>query len=303
MPIGSRVLNVTLEMPQGSVVLDATLDIKVKVSQVALAIQNKCEIVVSNLSSSLRTSLLSSFTAWNKRIIDTPQAGGMPTQQSYINITVDAGYATPGQPSNVVRVFSGQVVLCDPVGALPDMAVKITAYSQQVNKLNYLTTTPGATTTFANYVAWAAQQMGVNVSCETSYNNRVITNPAGSIQTADALLVDIQNLYHPDVAAFIDSRTNTLVVRDVNKIVSTANVVTVDEFIGPPPSWTAWGVRFQCLFNPAILMTSAVQLQSILNPSLGSAQDPKQYVVYSIMYDLTSRDPSFDMTVDASPPA
>jgi hypothetical protein len=298
MPLGQRVLTVTFALPSGDVTLDATLDIKVRVSKAALAVQNKCEVVVANLSTSLRTSLLSQFTSWNKRIIDQPQTGGMPTQQSYVGVTVDAGYANLGQQSNVVRIFSGQVVLCENVGELPNMAVKITAYSQQVNKLNYLTTTPGAQTTFKNYVTWAAQQLGVSVHCETSYDDRVITNPAGSIQTADELLVDIQNLYHPDVAAFIDSSTNTLYVKDVNKIISTANTVTVDEFIDMP-SWTAWGVRFECLFNPAILLTSAVQLQSVLNPSLNNVG----WVVYALDYSLSSRDTEFNMTVDAAPPA
>nr|WP_211627892.1 hypothetical protein [Paraburkholderia nemoris] len=272
---------------------------------------------MSNLSTTLRTSLLSQFTAWNRRAVETNQTAAQ--QVSYVNVSVTAGYgvvasqqatalqARQGQTTgqllnNVAPIFNGQVVLCEPVGDLPNMAVRIVCYSQQIDKRNFQVQVPSAAMPFKTYAKWVATQMGLNLICDTSYDNVVITNPGASVHTVADLILDLQSLYRPNVAAFVDSSTGTLIVRDVNKIITTANTITVDEFISMP-SWTEWGVRFRALFNPAILITSAVQLQSILNPTLGSAENPKQYVVYALEYDLTSRDTAFYMTVDATPPA
>ena len=299
MPLGQRVLTVTFSGPQlggGTVTLDETLDLKVKIIKGALAIHNKCEILVSNLSVSLRTSLLSQFTAWNRRSVDTNQSAA--TQTSYVNVVVSAGNNNPGQPSTVVPIFKGQVVLCEPVGDLPNMAVSIGCYSQQIDKTNFQVQVPPGNMTFKAYAQFVADQMGVNLLCETSYDSRVITNPGASIHVVSDLIIDLQSYYRPAVAAFVDSSTNTLVVRDVNKVITSANTVTVDEFIGMP-LWTEWGVKLKTLFNPQIQMTSAVQLKSVLNPSLNDVA----YVAYALEYDLTSRDTAFYVTVNAAPPA
>lgn len=295
MPLGRRVLRVTFNMPQGDVTLDETLDMHVKIQKAALCQQQQCDIVVNNLTASLRASLITQFTSWNKRNIENGQPNA--TQQSFIGVTVQAGYSTPGQPQpNIITVFSGQVALAGPMGELPNMAVKITAYSQQISKVQYITQVPPGQMTFKKYAAWVAAQMGVNLVCQTSYDNVVVTNPAASIHTVGDLLIDIQNYYHPDVAAYVDN--NTLYVRDVNAVITTASQVTIDEFINMP-LWDEWGVEFECLFNPQLLLSCAATLVSTMNPSLNNVG----YVVYAIVYDLTSRDTPFNMKVNGAPPA
>jgi hypothetical protein len=294
MPLGSRVLTVTLAMPQGNVTLDQTLDLKVKIQKAALAQQQQCEIIVSDLSASLRTSLITQFTAWNKRNVENGQPNA--TQQSYIGVTVQAGYNVPGQSANIITIFAGQVSLAGPMGELPNMAVKITAYSQQISKVQYITQVPPGQMTFKAYAAWVAAQMGVNLVCQTSYDNVVVTNPGASVHTVGDLLVDIQSYYRPNVAAYVDN--NTLYVRDVNAVITSASQVTIDEFINMP-LWDEWGCEFECLFNPQLLLSCAATLVSTMNPSLNNVG----YVVYAIVYDLTSRDTPFNMKVNGAPPA
>jgi hypothetical protein len=294
MPLGQRVLRVTFAMPQGNVVLDESLDLKVKITKAALAQQQQCEIVVTNLSVSLRTSLITQFTMWNKRNIENGQQNA--TQQSYIGVTVQAGYSNPGQQSNVITVFVGQVALAGPIGELPNMAVKITAYSQQINKVQYITQQPPGKMPFKAYAAWIAAQMGVNLVCQTSYDDVVVTNPAASIQTVGDLLVDIQSYYRPNVAAYVDN--NTLYVKDVNAIITNTSQVTIDEFINMP-LWDEWGVVFECLFNPQLLLACAATLVSTMNPSLNGTG----YVIYALEYDLTSRDTAFNIKANGAPPA
>lgn len=294
MPLGKRVLRVTLNMPQGDVTLDETLDMHIKIQKAAIAQQQQCEVVVANLTTSLRTSLITQFTAWNKRNVENGQPNA--TQQSYIGVTVQAGYNIPGQAASIITIFAGQVVLAGPVGELPNMAVKITAYSQQISKVQWITQVPPGQMTFKAYAAWVAAQMGVNLVCQTSYDNVVVTNPGASVHTVGDLLIDIQNYYRPNVAAYIDN--NTLFVKDVNAVITTAGQVTVDEFINMP-LWDEWGCEFECLFNPQLILSCAATLVSTMNPLLNGIG----YVIYALTYDLTSRDTAFNMKANGAPPA
>jgi hypothetical protein len=290
MPLGTRVLNVSLALADGTVLLDQTLDLHVRIRKDALAIQNTCSIDVFNLSQSLRASLLSQFTAWNKRQVDQGSA-----KQNYINVLIQAGYNDNGQ-NTATTIFNGQVVVASPFGSIPNQGVRLDCYSQQLSKMDWITEPAPTSGTFKSYVQWAGAQMGVSsVVCETSYDDTPITNPFAATHIVANLLVDIQSAYRPNVAAFIDN--NVLYVKDVNKIVSTAQIVTVSEFIGTP-MWTEWGVDFTTLFDPKIMLAGAATLKSVMNPSLN-----KTFVISSLEYDLTSREVPFYVKASANPPA
>jgi hypothetical protein len=292
MALGTRVLQVVISLPSGPVTLDESLDLRVKIHKDALAIQNTCDIEVFNLSQSLRQSLLSQFTAWNKRNLETGQQG---YAASYINVTVTAGYNN-GSQSQTTVVFAGQIVLVEPIGAPPMLGVSIKCYAQQLSKLSWVTGFAPTSATYKQYVEWAGAQMGVTRTvCETSYNDKVINNPFASTHIVEQLLVNIQDAYKPNVAAYIDN--NVLIVKDINAVISISQQVTVSEFIGTP-MWTEWGVVFQCLFNSQIQLAGAATLNSIMNPSLN-----KTFVIVSLDYDLTARDRNFYVKATASPSA
>lgn len=290
MPLAQRVLNVILELPSGNVTLDASLDLHVHIKKDALAIQNSCTIDVFGLSQSVREAILSQFTAWNKRQIETGNA-----QPNYVNMYVQAGYLSDNKDTTTI-VFSGQVVLVNPISAPPNIGVRITCYSQQLQKLQWVTGTAPASMPFKQYVEWAGAQMGVSsIDCKTSYDDTVVWNPSGTTEVVAHLLIDIQSYYRPNVVAFIDN--NILYVRDANKVIDTAQKVTISEFIGTP-MWTEWGVEFTTLYNPQLQLAGAPTLNSKMNPSLN-----KTYVTTSLEYDLTSRDVAFYVRVNASPSA
>jgi hypothetical protein len=291
MPLGQRILQVTIDVPNGqSVTLDQELDLHVSISKNALAIQNKCDITVFNLTQSLRTGLFSQFTAWNKRQVET---GGL--QPSYSNVTVLAGYKNGGN-SNTSVVFKGQVVQVDPVGAPPDLGAQITCYEHQVSKAAWTTGFAPTNGTFKEYVLWAGKQMGVSrVVCETSYDNTPSGNFFAATHQVSELLIDIQSAYRPNVAAFIDN--DVLIVMDVNKVVSERGSVTIDEFVGAP-MWTEYGVQFKTLFDPNIVLACAANLNSKINPALNNS-----YIISTLSYALSSRDTEFYVTASGSPPA
>ncbi|MGN6083166.1 baseplate hub protein [Trinickia sp.] len=305
MPLGQRFLQVEIKLPQSGqlVTLDQTLALHVNIHKDALAIQNSAEITVFNLTQSLRQQLLSSFTAFNKRQIET---GAANAADSYCQVTITAGYLNstssalnngdPNNGNNSTIIFQGAIVHVEPIGAPPNQGVMIHCFEHQINKLKFITGFAPSSTTFKSYVQWAGAQMGVDrVVCQTSYDNKVISNPGGSAHTVEDLLLDIQSLYRPAVAAFIDN--NDLIVTDINKVVASRGVTTVSEFIGMP-LWTEYGVQFRSMFDPQILLAGQVNLKSTTNPSLNHS-----YIVSSLDYDLASRDEAFYGTVNANPAA
>lgn len=292
MSLSLRLIKVTLAMPGGDVILDQSLNLRVKISKGALSIQNRATIEVINLSASLREQLLSQFTAYNQRKIVTGQVA-----PNYVNVSIEAGYGSAAA-NNLSVIFTGQVVICEPSSPPPNLGIKITCYSRQIDRTTFVTTPAPAQTTFYGYVLYAAQQMGFgsNLVFNSTHGSDPCTNPGRQIQIVSGLLLDIQNMYRPDVAAFVDD--NILYVMDRDAVVNTANIAVITEFIGPPPCWTEWGVTFQCLFNPSIRLAQAAQLTSLINPSVNGV-----YVVMEIEYDLCSREGPFYVRASGNPPA
>lgn len=298
MALRNRVLIITLDLPDRTVTLEQDINIKVKIHKAALAIQNRATVDIIGLTGSLREQLLSQFTAWNQRQVESGQA-----EQKWVGIEIKAGWNTPSkhdvgtnieQPSTV---FKGQVVICELTTTPPNIGVRLTCFTRQIDRTKFVTSPAPDGITFKAYVTWAAEQMGfgTNFICETSANDTILSNPARSIFVASALLIDIQNMYRPDVAAFVDD--DLLIVKDRNKILNPSESVVLKEFIGVP-TWTEWGVTFTVLFDQGIRLAQGATLESIMNPSLNGT-----YVVMEIEYDLTSRDGAFYVKANGSPPA
>lgn len=307
MTLRKRILKVTLSMPAGDVVLDDSIYIHARIEKAALAIQNKAVLEIMGLSTSLREQLLSQFTAWNKRQVETGQIA-----QDWINITIEAGYATPASTvaaasggfatpasSQTSVIFKGQVTLCELASGPPNIAVRITCYTQQINKTAFISSQAPAQTTFYNYVKWAAQEMGFgnNFICDTSFNDVVIYNAGRSRYIKYTLLIDIQDKYKPDIAAFVDD--DMLIVKDRDKIINPSSIsnVTSDQIIGTP-CWNEWGVEFTTMYDPTIKLAQATAITSLMNPGVSGT-----YVITSLEYDLASRNGAWYLKSSGSPPA
>lgn len=292
MTMNSRILKVTLEMPNGKVVLNQTLFLRIRINKAALALQSKATIEVAGLSTQLRESMLSQFTAWNKR----KNEGANLDNPAWINVKVEAGFRVNGKDYSS-QVFIGQVVMVDLVAPPPDISIRITCYSRQIDKSNNVSSYPPGNVTFRAYVAWVAAQMnlGTNFICDTSYNDTVISNASRSSRIVGSLLIDLQSIYRPDVAAFVDD--DYLIVKDRNKMINPNTIPKVSKFIGAP-SWTEWGVSFVTMFDAAIRLGNGAELKSRINPSLNG-----QYVITELEYDLCSRERPFYVKGSGSPPA
>lgn len=290
MALKSRRLNISFTLQDGSTyTLDQNLDLTVRITKAALMMQNRAVIDAYNIGKKFRETLLSRFTAWNKRLYDT----GQSTSQ-WANVTISAGYETSGTSVETV-IYQGQVALVEPVTGMPDVGVRITCFTRQIDKSRWISQRAPAKMTYKKYAEWIAGQMEIALDCQTSYDDSPIYNPGRQFLTIQHMLIDLQDMHRPYVAAFIDD--STLYIRDVGKIIDSSSGVMVDEFIGIP-QWQQWGVQCRVMFAPEITLTSALTLKSALNPQVDG-----QYVVTQLEYELASRNNPFYITALCSPPA
>lgn len=292
MAIKERILRITFQLPSGPVVLTQGLRMTAKISKAAFSVQNKAVMEIFGMDTQMREGLLSQFTAWNKRKVESGSQA-----PHWIPVTIEAGYRDDsGDHSSLV--FRGEVVLCEPSSPPPNVSVRVTAYTNQINKTRFVTSPAPAETTLYKYVEWAADQMGLgtNFICDTSYNDSIITNPSRSTLIAAALVIDIQNAYRQDIAAYVDD--GVLIVKDIDKLINPADVAKINTFVGSPPSWTEWGVSFNTMFDASVRVGQAVELTCVMNPSING-----NYVITELEYDLSSRDRAFYVKGNGSPPA
>jgi hypothetical protein len=305
MPLNNRVLTVAIGLPSGTVTLTQSLTLRVKIRKAALQVQNSATIEIMGMTTSLRLQLLSQFTAWRARQVASGQ-----TPQSFIPVTIAAGYQSTASSSNNTNgstsnsntsqsatIFVGYITLVEPSSPPPNIGVRIQAFTRQIDKTQFLTQAAPTSATFKQLVAFAAKQMGLanNYYCNTSIDNKVFYNGFRTIYTVGGLLIGIQELQYTNVAAFIDD--DRLIVKDRNAILNSSAVVPLDEFIGTP-LWNEWGVEWSTLMNTNIKLASAAALTSSMNPGVNGT-----YVITELEYDLSSRDGPFYVKAMGSPPA
>lgn len=290
MPIKKRRIRVTLDLPGGALVLDESLELHIVVHKDCLSMQATADIDVANLTVSKREQLLTQFSAWNVRLAQT----GVTKNPVYVNVKIEAGY-----DADTALVFTGQVVETSLLSSPPTVGMRLHCASRQIDKTKDTTQPPAAgSTTFKQYVEWAAGQMGISqVSCETSHDSEITPNMFASITDVSALIWEIQSSFNPRVVAYIDN--DRLIVREINVPLAAEQLINLNEFIGIP-TWTSYGATFQTLFDHRIRLGGIVHLASSMNPSLNNVDS---WLVFSLDYELSSRRDSFYGRVNCYPPA
>jgi hypothetical protein len=290
MPIKKRRIKVTLDMQDGQLVLDESLELRVAIHKDCLSMQATCDIDVVNLTVSQREYLLTNFSAWNVRLAQT----GVTTNPVYVNVKVEVGY-----DNDTALVFTGQVVETSLVSPPPNVCVRLHCASRQIDKTKDTAQPPSSSvTTFKEYVQWAADQMGVSqADCQTTHDDEVIPGMFRSAYDVQALIWAIQSAFDPHVVAYIDN--DRLTVREINVPLAEEGIVNVNEFIGIP-TWTSYGSTFTALFDHRIHLGGLVKLHSSMNPSLNVTNS---WLVFGIDYELSSRHESFYNRVTCYLPA
>ncbi len=280
-------------MPDGQEeVLTEEIMLRIRVKKAALAIQNKATIEAGTLTANLREYLLSNFTAFNKRL---REQGAI--EAKYVNVKIEAGWRENNK-ENLYLVFKGQVVLAELASPPPNVVVRITCYTQQIDRTKFRTAPAPSPTTFEAFCRYASEQMGLSTQpiIETSINQMELINPGRTAYVVAALLPEIQNYSRNTIAAYIDD--DQLIVKDKNRVLDPQSIKYIAEFLSPP-TWNEWGADFSCMYSPEIRLAQGVQFGSVLNPSLNDTT----FVVLQLEYDLASRDDIFRLTGSVAPAA
>ncbi len=300
MAIGKRVIVVNIYPDVNDltnvIVLDDSLDIDVKIHKDVMAYQNKAIIEVSGLTTLLRESLLSRFTAYQLSRLSQ----GYNSQQIFWRVVIEAGYQSNavGQNQQLSTVFIGELSLIEPTSPPPTIGVKITCYTNQVDKTQWVTTNslPGSAT-FEEVIQWAGSQLqlanptnNITVNIDTDFANTIVTNAGMSFRELGAVPATLMQYFWPKVFAYIDD--DTLYVRDRTKVDSSPPIV-LSSFIGTP-MWTDTGVKVQTLFNESLRLMSNVTVQSLMNPILSNSG----FTVGTLDLHLTSRKKPFYTSFD-----
>lgn len=294
MGLKKRIIKVKLAMPNGDVELNESLMLDIKIDKTIVAVRNKATIDVGGLNRNTREFLLSNFNAYNTRVIsETPQGA---SANQFIDIEIFAGYEIDGKQF-ISRRYKGQVTTCEPVSGPPDIVLRITAYTRQIDTTRFLAAYPPSPIMLYDYFQWAANQMELGrLEIDPDIPNKQISNAARVNITVASLIWEIQSLNRVDIAAFIDD--DTLVVKRKASILKSSPITEIDNFIGTP-TWNEYGVEFNIMYNDNINLAGGVRLKSILNPSLNTTT----FVVTTLSYKLTSRDSPFMISATASPAA
>lgn len=303
MKIPQRILTVKITFPSedsgeaGTVEISRAnlLPILVKTSKNVLQIQNECQITILGLRPDIRQRLLTAFTAWNYRKAPTAH---------YATVEVFAGYVGDESGEQGSRVFVGDVAKCTISGELPNYEINITAYTRQRDRTNLAPGSIPSRGTFKKIVEAVGKAAAMSVDCQTSFDAINIdnfgifqVNPTGEPYrfSVQAAIVGLSGLAPDSVAIWVDD--DKIIARDMTAAIE-GDVPKVSVFVGQPPSWTEWGVTFSTLFTPRLRLGGACEIDDPVNPKING-----QYVITRLEYDLSSRDRSFYVTVQATPPA
>jgi hypothetical protein len=297
MPLQKRKLRVTFSLPSGDVVFDETTEMNITVSKDCLHSRPTAQIEIFNLTTGLREQLLTTFSEWNLRMIQTGVKDKSTGQ--YTKVKIEAGYIGKNGESTGL-VFTGEVVTTSLTSTPPNIGISISCASRMIDRTKDNTYPPPGMT-FIEYVNWAAKQMGVTtVNCETSYDNQQVKGMFDSVHDISSLMWAIQSVYRPHVVAYVDN--DVLTVRDINRPLVAEGIIPVDEFIGVP-TMASFGASYQTLFDQKIHLGGIVTLNSKMNPSLGTAVQNTKWLVFKLQYTLSSRNTPFYLKADVYPAA
>lgn len=291
MSLGKRVIKVTIQPDVTNsaldIVLDDSLDIDVKIHKDVLAYQNKAEIEVIGLTTTLRESLLSRFTAYQLARLNS----NLSKQTIFYRVTIDAGYTSDNITQNqaLSTVFIGELALVEPSSGPPNVGVRLTCFTHQIDKTLWTTGSLPGSCTFQEMINWVGGQLQAasptgtfKIVVDTDYSQQVVTNAGQSFRELGAATATLMQYMWPYVYVYIDD--DTLFVRDRVKV-DNSPVVPINEFVGAAPSWTDNGVKGQTMFNESLRIMSNISVNSKMNPMLANSG----FIIGKLDLHLTSR--------------
>jgi len=229
----------------------------------ANALQNECEVTISNLDAKTKNLILTETTPYN--LNRTPKT-----------IVIEAGRESYGTS----KIFVGNIVRSS-VTQPPDVTVTLRCVTGAFLKGEIIANNLGAQSSLQQISQQVANDLGVTLRFEAT--NKQISN----YNFTGASLKQIDKLNSLGVNAYLDD--DVLVVKDVNKPLA-ENVRAVDSSTGlvGVPEITELGVRVKLLLDNTLRIGGLLRVKSEINPAANG-----EYSIFKLNFEITNRDEPF----------
>lgn len=268
--LDERILRVGVEV-SGRMKFYEGLALEVSGTKYANAIQNECEVKITNVDKATRDYLLTETSPLNDN--RTPK-----------RMIVEAGRKSTG----VSVVYEGDIT--SSVGSQPpDIVVTLKAKTADFQKGNIVGRNKAGKTPLSNIARSVAADLGLKLDFQAT--DKQISNYSHS----GAALKQVDKLGTTGaVSAYINN--GVLVVKDINiPLKGRSRVLNIDTGMVGIPEFTEQGIKVKMLYDNQTDLGYGLEITSIMNPAANGL-----YVVYKLGYELANRDVPFYLIAEAT---
>lgn len=265
-----RLLTLTLVVNGVSKTYD-TLEISATGTKYANALQNECEVKITNVDRATQDYILTQTSPYN--LNKSPKI-----------LTVSAGRKSYG--TSVVYVGN---IISSLVSQPPDIAITLKCLTGNFLKGNIISRFQPGGASLSQIAAGIAQD--TNTLLQFQATNKTVANY--NFAGASLKQVDLLNSMG-GVNAFIDN--NTLVVKNaLVPLTGKTKVVSANTGMIGIPEFTEQGIRVKFLYDNQTTLGGGLQIKSDIYPAANGF-----YVIYKLGFQLTNRDVPFYWIADAA---
>lgn len=265
-----RLMRVGIEVSGRMKWYDQNLAIVASGTKYANAIQNECEVKITNVDKATRDFLLTETSPLNKN--RTPK-----------RLIVEAGRVSTGRSV----VFEGDITSA--TGSQPpDIEVILKAKTGEFQKGNIIARSKAGTTPLSSIARDVANDLGVQLDYQAK--EKQISNYSHT----GAALKQVDKLGTTGaVNAYINN--GVLVVKDYNiPLRNRSRVLNIDTGMIGIPEFTEQGIKVRMLFDNQTDLGYGLEIKSIMNPAANGT-----YSVYKLGFELASRDTPYYLIAEA----
>lgn len=264
-----RIFELTFEFGDQKLVIDGGIDFKASGMKYANALQNDCQLQISNLKRETREQLLTQTTPYN-------------WDQKRKSFSISAGRESTG----LFLLYKGDIIDCI-ASQPPDITLHIRSMAMAWYKLNYLAQAYNVTTPLSNVINGIGTSLGLKVNDKSTPKNVTNYSYSGSATGQIAKLNDC------GVDAYEDN--GTLVVKDRGTYLKSTHILSADSGMIGNPVFTEYGFRAKMLLEPNLVLGGKMILDSDINPILNGESQ-----IYKLGFDIASRSTAFYSIIESS---
>ncbi len=269
MALDLRLVKVSIEV-RGQLKTYQDLTISAVGTKYANALQNECEIKITNLDKATMDYILTETSPFN--LNRTPK-----------KVILEAGRQSYG----VSRIFYGNIASSVP-SQPPDIAVTLKCLTGNFAKGNIVSRGQGGLTSISTISSQVANDLGVGLDFQA--DDKQIANY--SYSGAALKQVDKLNEFG-SVNAFIDNETLFVKAADA-PLNNTIKILSADTGMVGIPEITEKGLKVKFMLDNQTRLGGALRVNSKLYPAVNG-----DYIIYKLGFEITNRDTPFYWIAEA----